>query len=66
MAAVDVLIEGRLAGSLDLGGSGWPRLRYDSAYVQAASATPLSTLFVPERAGHSGEVLANWAGWAAA
>ena len=60
MAAIDVLIEGRLAGSVDLPASGWPRLRYDSAYVQAPSATPLSTLFVTERAEHSGEALANW------
>ncbi len=60
MAGVDVLIEGRLAGSIDLPGSGWPRLRYDSAYVQASSATPLSTRFVVERPDHSGEALANW------
>ena len=57
---LDVLIEGRLAGSLELPESGWPRLRYHGAYVQADSATPLSTLFVPERSAHSGEALANW------
>lgn len=57
---LDVLIEGRLAGSLELPESGWPRLRYHDAYVQADSATPLSTLFVPGRSAHSGEALANW------
>lgn len=60
MVSLDVLLEGRLAGSLELPESGWPRLRYNDAYAQADSATPLSTLFVPERIEHSGEALANW------
>ena len=60
MAILDVLMEGRLAGALELPESGWPRLRYNDTYAQADSATPLSTLFVPERAEHSGEALANW------
>ncbi len=60
MVNLDVLIEGRLAGTLDLPESGWPRLRYNDAYAQADSATPLSTLFVPERTEHSGGALANW------
>ena len=60
MVTLDVLIEGRLAGSLELPDSGWPRLRYRRAYAQTDSATPLSTLFVPERTEHSGEALANW------
>lgn len=57
---LDVLMEGRLAGSLELPDTGWPRLRYHVSYVQAASVTPLSTRFVPERAEHSGQALANW------
>lgn len=60
MARLDVLIEGRLAGSLDLPESGSPRLRYDDSYARADSATPLSTLFMPERVEHSGETLENW------
>ncbi len=60
MVSLDVLIEGRLAGSLDLPDSGWPRLRYGATYAQADSVTPLSTLFVPELAEHSGESLSNW------
>ena len=60
MVNLDVFIEGRLAGALALPESGWPRLRYNNAYVEAESATPLSTLFAPERIEHSGEALANW------
>ena len=60
MAALDVLMEGQLAAHLVLPESGWPVLRYRDSYVQASPATPLSTLFVPERAEHSGEPLLNW------
>ena len=60
MVTLDVLIEGQLAGSLDLPDSGWPRLRYRRVYAQTDAATPLSTLFLPEQSEHSGEALANW------
>ena len=60
MVRLDVLIGGRLAGSVELPESGWPRLRYNDTYARADSATPMSTLFVPERVEHSGEVLSNW------
>ena len=60
MASLDVLMEGQLAAHLALPESGWPVLRYRDSYMQASLATPLSTLFVPERVEHSGEPLSNW------
>ena len=60
MASLDVVMEGQLAAHLALPESGWPVLRYRDSYMQASLATPLSTLFVPERVEHSGEPLSNW------
>ena len=55
MASLDVVMEGQLAAHLALPESGWPVLRYRDSYMQASLATPLSTLFVPERVEHSGD-----------
>lgn len=47
---LDVLIEGRLAGSLDIADPTAPVFRYDDEYCASAGATPLSTRFAMEHA----------------
>lgn len=48
---LDVLIEGRLAGSLDIANPTEPVFRYDDGYRASARATPLSTRFAIEHGG---------------
>lgn len=48
---LDVLIEGRLAGSLDIANPTEPVFRYDDGYRATAGATPLSTRFAIEHGG---------------
>lgn len=57
---LDVLIEGWLAGSLDLSDTARPKLRYERSYLQKPDATPLSTLFPLEDRLVSGEPLRHW------
>lgn len=41
---LDVLLEGRPAGSLDLRDASQPVFRYDNSYLEQPHATPLSTI----------------------
>ena len=57
---LDVLIEARLAGRLDLTRPEHPVFTYDTAYARDGDATPLSTLFPPAAAPPEGETLLSW------
>lgn len=57
---LDVLIEARLAGRLDLTRPEHPVFAYDTAYARDGDATPLSTLFPPAAAPPEGETLLSW------
>ena len=57
---LDVLIEGNHAGNLDLARPNAPMFAYGSAYMSAASATPLSTLFPLVASKVSGARLLRW------
>ena len=58
---LDVLIEGRLAGRVELRGRGVASLRYEASYVHGDRATPLSTLFpLDDVLVHSGEGVHDW------
>ena len=58
---LDVLIEGRLAGRVELHGRGVASLRYEASYVHGDRATPLSTLFpLDDVLVHSGEGVHDW------
>ena len=57
---LDVLIEGRLAGRLDLVRPNAPVFTYDASCSPAASATPLSTLFPLSAPRASGARLRRW------
>ena len=57
---LDVLIEARLAGRLDLTRPEHPVFTYDTAYARDRDATPLSTLFPLAAAPPEGETLLLW------
>ena len=57
---LDVLIEARHAGRLDLTRPDHPVFTYDAAYLRNRDATPLSTLFPPAAARPEGEPLLWW------
>ena len=57
---LDVLIEGNLAGRLDLARPNAPVFTYDSAYMSTESATPLSTLLPLTTSKASGARLRRW------
>ena len=57
---LDVLIEARFAGRLDLTRPQHPVFTYDEAYARDRDATPLSTLFPPAAAPPEGETLLWW------
>ena len=57
---LDVLIEGSLAGQLNLTRPNSPVFTYNSDYVDAAGSTPLSTLFPLTTQNASGARLRRW------
>ena len=57
---LDVLIGGRLAGSLDLSNTARPVFSYDGSYLQQPDATPLSTRFPLDDLPVSDVSLRHW------
>ncbi len=57
---LDVLLEGRPAGSLDLRDASQPVFRYDNSYLEQPHATPLSTRFALDDRPVDDISLRNW------
>lgn len=57
---LDVLMEGHLAGTLDLNDASRPVFAYDSSYLEKPHATPLSTRYPLDDRPISGPSLRDW------
>ncbi len=57
---LDVLMEGRPAGSLDLRDASRPVFTYDGSYLEQPDATPLSTRFALDDRPVDDISLRNW------